>query len=98
MDEERYTQLLTVSASRIFVHPEFNAANLQNDFALLKLNTDVRFTENVRTICLPDETTCDPMEISRDYARSDGCVTVQTAGWGLTEDGGESLIISFSLF
>lgn len=34
------------------VHPKYLASSLYNDIALFKLNTDVRFSDYIRPVCL----------------------------------------------
>ena len=87
-DEERSSHIRPISARRIYVHPDYNPVNLHNDFALLQLLSPIRYTENVRPICLPDESSCDAANVSRNYTSADGCVEVTTAGWGVTEQQG----------
>ncbi|KAL1471390.1 hypothetical protein MTO96_039961, partial [Rhipicephalus appendiculatus] len=41
------------NVSRIRQHPEFRKDTYQNDISLLRMSRRVRFTENIRPICLP---------------------------------------------
>lgn len=45
------TQSSTVS--RIVVHPQYNAATLKNDIAILRLTNPVSYSSTVNTICMP---------------------------------------------
>lgn len=56
--------------SKIDVHPEFNSANLLNDFALITLESEVPLTAHINTICLP------PPNVKFDF---DQCLGT---GWG----------------
>lgn len=46
---------LTVNVDRIIIHPQFNANNLQNDLAIIKLNANINIPSNanVNTACRP---------------------------------------------
>ena len=46
-------------AERIIVHEEYSAAQVRNDIALIKLATDIRFTEYVQPVCLWDRARTD---------------------------------------
>lgn len=39
--------------AQLFNHPNYNSKNQQNDISLIKLATKVRFTDDIRHICLP---------------------------------------------
>ena len=40
---------------RNLLHPNFNESYLDNDFALLQLETEVEITEHVKLVCLPED-------------------------------------------
>lgn len=44
-----------VTVTNAFIHPSFNAMNLQNDIAVLRLSRDIDLTQKstIATICLP---------------------------------------------
>ena len=66
--------------SAIFTHPDYDAAAIQNDVALLKFDTPITFNDYVRPICLAT------LEEETDHYTS--CYAV---GWGrLTSGGGLS--------
>ena len=45
-----------VGVSDIKIHPEFNAFNYDNDFAILTLEKPVSFNEKIQQVCLPKDT------------------------------------------
>ncbi|XP_043189301.1 transmembrane protease serine 9-like isoform X2 [Amphibalanus amphitrite] len=61
---------------RIFIYPNFQKGQLQDDIAILRLTMFVPYTSLVQPICLPRSDTGD-LENH----------TVIAAGWGLTSDG-----------
>ncbi|XP_053203643.1 serine protease filzig-like [Panonychus citri] len=44
----------TVSVNQTFVHPNFNRSTLKHDIALLKLQKNIQFGDNIQPICLPE--------------------------------------------
>ncbi|KAH7951431.1 hypothetical protein HPB52_008954 [Rhipicephalus sanguineus] len=67
------------NVSRIRQHPEFRKDTYQNDISLLRMSRRVRFTENIRPICLPK---------SPDESFIGKLATV--VGWGTLSFGGPS--------
>lgn len=67
------------NVSRIRQHPEFRKDTYQNDIALLRMSRRVRFSENIRPICLPK---------SPDESFLGKLATV--VGWGTLSFGGPS--------
>lgn len=56
-------------------HPAYKAPSSYNDIALLKLNSEVRFTEYVKPICLPVTPITDVLK------------DLEATGWGKVETG-----------
>jgi V8-like Glu-specific endopeptidase len=69
------TQIL--SASRIFLHEQYNGATYANDIAVIRLAQPVQLNSYVNLVCLPGP---EPQEYS----------PVTVAGWGATRKGGSS--------
>jgi len=71
-------QKIRMDVSEIIKHPDYHSFYVHHDIALLKLSTDVDFTNDdlshIRPICLPDN-------VSQDYTGWDAIV----AGWGYTD-------------
>ncbi|XP_077483540.1 uncharacterized protein LOC144093736 [Amblyomma americanum] len=67
------------NVSRIRQHPDFRKDTYQNDISLLRMSRRVRFTENIRPICLPK---------SPDESFIGKLATV--VGWGTLSFGGPS--------
>ena len=61
-----------VGVSDIKIHPEFNAFNYDNDFAILTLEKPVSFNEKIQQVCLPKDT-------ERDLVGQSAKIT----GWGV---------------
>ena len=57
--------------AKIKIHKYYDESTTNNDIALIKLDKKVRFSPNIRTVCLPE---------LRDYTGS----TAVAAGWGHT--------------
>ena len=66
-----------VRASEWITHPNFDSSTLDNDFAIIQLETPVKFSDSVRPICLPDVGDTDDGDT--DY---DSVVSTVT-GWGI---------------
>ncbi|XP_042344563.1 mannan-binding lectin serine protease 1 [Plectropomus leopardus] len=64
------------SVDQIFLHPDFQPDNYNNDIALLRLTERVPFTELIRPICLPPADTLDMSPLPNSL----GVV----AGWGIS--------------
>merc|ERR1712179_409418 len=71
---DRTTKAIERSVSNIILHPNWNPQTVDNDIALLKLNSPVSFNQYVSPICLPS---------SRAGSFANSRATV--AGWGSTE-------------
>lgn len=67
------------NVSRIRQHPDFKKDTYQNDISLLRMSRRVRFTENIRPICLPKS----PAE---NFVGKNATVV----GWGTLSFGGPS--------
>ncbi|XP_055373767.1 serine protease easter-like [Condylostylus longicornis] len=63
----------------IIIHEDYDQVTVVNDIALLKLSTDVKFSDFIKIICLPT----DP-ELANDNLVD---VVLDVSGWGLTENG-----------
>uniref|UniRef100_S4RE45 Peptidase S1 domain-containing protein n=1 Tax=Petromyzon marinus TaxID=7757 RepID=S4RE45_PETMA len=46
---------VSVSVANYVVHPEFDAQTLRNDIAVLELERNVRVTDLIAPVCLPDD-------------------------------------------
>ncbi|XP_021913624.1 serine protease gd-like, partial [Zootermopsis nevadensis] len=64
---------------KILVHPAYNNSNYQSDLALLILSSPVKFTTNVRPVCLWDKKEAD----LENVVNKEGTVI----GWGYDETG-----------
>ena len=62
----------THSIEKIIVHEDYDITTTNNDIALVKLSTPVRYNRNVSPICLPQ----------KDMSEDALCVAT---GWGNTE-------------
>ncbi|KAJ1968524.1 hypothetical protein IWQ62_001196 [Dispira parvispora] len=63
----------TYNVARIYVHPDFDYQQVENDIALLRLRTSVDFDDNIKTIQIYDKSTKDGDEYT-------------AIGWGRTKD------------
>ncbi|XP_024867062.1 venom serine protease 34-like [Temnothorax curvispinosus] len=63
------------TVSRFYVHPFYNDASLENDIAIVMLNSDISFSEEVGPVCLPFQHRSD------SFAGS----YVDLLGWGTTQ-------------
>lgn len=70
------------SVARIILHPNYDSDTLNNDVALLRLSSPVKFTDYIRPVCLAASG-------SVFNKGTDSWVT----GWGTVEEGGENLNI-----
>uniref|UniRef100_A0A8C4GI55 Mannan-binding lectin serine protease 1 n=1 Tax=Dicentrarchus labrax TaxID=13489 RepID=A0A8C4GI55_DICLA len=66
------------SVQQIFLHPDFQPNNYNNDVALLRLTEQVEFTELIRPVCLPPPHSQD--DPPTPHPNSLGVV----AGWGIS--------------
>ncbi|XP_071948698.1 trypsin-1-like [Antedon mediterranea] len=66
---------------RVFLHPDFDLDALYNDIALVRLDRDATFTDNVIPVCLPEPDSAESLIIP------DNIFTV--VGWGRLREGGE---------
>ncbi|XP_022211190.2 transmembrane protease serine 9 [Drosophila obscura] len=71
---------LDVPVERTIPHPSYipSSKNQVNDIALLRLGSQVEYTDFVRPICLP-------LDVNLRSATFDG-ITMDVAGWGKTEE------------
>jgi secreted trypsin-like serine protease len=63
----------TLHSKRVHIHPEFSRLQLTNDIALIELEGEVKFNENVQPVCLPP----------RSHSYRDGTPAF-VSGWGYT--------------
>jgi len=69
----------------MILHPKYDAAkNHDYDFALLKLDRKVTFTDRVRPACLPEHTTSFPIGTE-----------CYISGWGLLKEYGAGPAVCF---
>ncbi|RWS25124.1 uncharacterized protein B4U80_09205 [Leptotrombidium deliense] len=59
-------------AKRVIIHPEFSRKRLENDIAIIELESEVNFDENIQPICLP--------KADEDFTN---CMAY-VSGWGKT--------------
>ncbi|KAJ8672960.1 hypothetical protein QAD02_004221 [Eretmocerus hayati] len=68
---------IDVRIQKKIIHPRFNPRQLENDIAILKLDKEVKFTDEIHPICLPS---------ANDFRTEDIEGTNPfVAGWGLTQ-------------
>ncbi|XP_053674738.1 trypsin 5G1-like [Anopheles nili] len=67
------------SIKKVIQHPKYNSGTFKNDFALLELEIDLEFSENVAPIDLPNQN--EPVK--------EGTM-LQVSGWGTTQNPNES--------
>jgi len=58
-------------AKRVIIHPNYNHMTLDNDLALIELDSDVEYERHIQPICLPEKDT--------DFVGSEAYVS----GWGV---------------
>lgn len=84
---QQWSDTKDVKVSEIMVHPDFNHSRFTTDIAILKLKTDVTFTDLIRPICLwPFD-----VDLSKVVRRSG-----QVPGWGYNEYGVISEELSYA--
>jgi secreted trypsin-like serine protease len=71
------------SASKIFIHPQYNNAIFRYDVAIIKLKKSLIFSDHVSSVCLPS---ADSHEFV--YGKD-----VVTTGWGITETGKSATLL-----
>ncbi|XP_053958187.1 trypsin-1 [Anastrepha ludens] len=67
---------ITRKVIQTIVHPQYDQTKIINDIALLKLDSPIQFTSNIRPVCLPN--------LNHNFNNKDAVV----AGWGLIKEGG----------
>ncbi|XP_078373762.1 serine protease 1-like isoform X3 [Oculina patagonica] len=78
-EKEGYEQLIPID--KIIKHPDYDSYSFDYDVALVKLKNPIKFSINVRPVCLP----------TTDFAPGTNCYIT---GWGDTTEGGnESQIL-----
>ena len=65
-----------VRAREWITHPNFDSLTMDNDFAIIQLDTPVKFSDSVRPICLPDDGDTDDGDTDYDS------VIATVTGWG----------------
>lgn len=66
---------MTLRVAKTFKHPDFNRQTMDNDIALLRLETPAPFSQYILPICLPGR------KMAEQALHRNGTVTVVT-GWG----------------
>jgi len=66
------------SASKIFIHPEYNKTSLRNDISVIKLVRPIVFSDKVSNVCLPPSANIHDTLYDKD---------VVATGWGVAQDG-----------
>ena len=74
----------TYAVSAVINHGSYNANNLRNDIAIMKLSTTVETNAHVSPICITNV-------VSSDYVGQDCVVT----GWGTTSEGRNFVLYTF---
>lgn len=64
----------TLHSKRVHIHPQFSRIQLTNDIALIELEDEVKFNENVQPVCLPP----------KSHSYRDGTPAF-VSGWGYTK-------------
>uniref|UniRef100_A0A672JN13 Peptidase S1 domain-containing protein n=1 Tax=Salarias fasciatus TaxID=181472 RepID=A0A672JN13_SALFA len=75
---------VTISVSRIILHPDYDRRSSDNDIALLRLSSPVTFTDYIRPVCLA----------ASESVFNNGTDSWVT-GWGAVKEGGESMFLPF---
>jgi len=65
----------TLDVERITSHPDYNSNTYENDISLVKVTTDIVFSEDVAPVCAPDP--------ANDYVYYKS----QCSGWGSLRSG-----------
>lgn len=71
---------MTIPVSHIISHPKYDSMTVDNDIALLRLATPVKFTMYIVPACLPSRALADRV------LHLNGTMTVVT-GWGMEREG-----------
>ncbi|XP_001353033.3 venom serine protease Bi-VSP isoform X1 [Drosophila pseudoobscura] len=79
------TRHVDINVIRYVSHPEYNRQNGRSDIAILYLERNVQFTDKITPICLPHT----PQLRGKSYVGYMPFV----AGWGKTQEGGESATV-----
>lgn len=66
---------MKIPVSKLYMHENFNPEIMENDMAILELAMPLKFTDQVHSICLPDESM---------KKIADG-IQLVIAGWGVTK-------------
>lgn len=75
------TQTITKKVLRIVRHNNYSPSNYNSDIALLRLDSPVEISDQLRPVCLPT--------VGKSYSGVDGIVT----GWGATKEGGSISVL-----
>ena len=67
-----------LKSTEFFIHPDYSAEKIMNDVGLVKLPKKIKYSENIRPICLPLKKSQNE-EINGRF--------MVAAGWGKTSDG-----------
>lgn len=52
-NQKSSSNLQILNAKRVHIHPEFSRMQLANDIALIELETEAHYNENVQPVCMP---------------------------------------------
>ncbi len=70
---------MMLQVDKIIIHPDFNADDLKNDIAIIRLSTDVSFNIHIHPICLWKSSKTNLSEVVGKHGT--------VIGWGRTETG-----------
>ena len=72
---------MKIPIAKLYMHENFNPEVMENDMAILELAMPLKFTDQVHSICLPDE----------NMKKIPDGTQLVTAGWGITKAFGTTL-------
>lgn len=75
LKEETITTITPIKASKIIKHPKYNFVKLENDIALIKLSSELQFSDKVQPVKFASDIAWEDKEIHEIY---EYCVGV---GW-----------------
>ena len=73
---------------QVFMHPNWDSSTIDNDIAVIQLDGEVKFDNNVQPICLNRQE--DRFESESTYNKPNGKTDLLVSGWGNMNDNGEN--------